>query len=295
MGSSSTRDFPSKRPMDESKRPVLGDISNHDYQGNPEYLPKTHSIDETPPGKKQRLMHPVHRMSTVKTANGKPASWTPEEDDALRQAVQTHNARNWKLIAESVPTRTDVQCLHRWQKVLNPILVKGYWTKEEDDRMVELVNMFGTKRWAAIARCLPGRNGKQCRERWCNHLDPKISREPWTEAEDMLLFLAHSRYGNKWADISKLLPGRSDNGIKNRWNTSVKKKAGELEQCTRFLNLEGPVDLSAAQKGLLPREGHCEQDHHAEQSEQVENSEIYQGFTSYSKVVVPEYPPSAQR
>lgn len=102
--------------------------------------------------------------------------------------------RNWKKIAESFLDRTEVQCLHRWQKVrspfcnylnlpclqsqrlkevfgaslsqvLNPELVKGPWTTEEDAKVIDLVNTHGAKKWSLIASCLPGRIGKQCRER----------------------------------------------------------------------------------------------------------------------------------
>jgi len=58
-----------------------------------------------------------------------------------------------------------VQCLHRWQKVLHPNLIKGPWTKQEDDTVVEMVQKYGAKNWSAIAQHLPGRIGKQCRER----------------------------------------------------------------------------------------------------------------------------------
>ncbi|CAL5328974.1 unnamed protein product [Camellia sinensis] len=63
-------------------------------------------------------------------------------------------------MAEYIPGRTDVQCLHRWQKVLNPELVKGPWTKEEDDCIIGLVEKYGCKKWSAIAKFLPGRIGK---------------------------------------------------------------------------------------------------------------------------------------
>ncbi|BBN12711.1 protein Mp3R-MYB6 [Marchantia polymorpha subsp. ruderalis] len=156
--------------------------------------------------------------------------WTQEEDETLSAEVARHGGRNWRQIATALPNRSEVQCLHRWTKVIHPGLVKGYWTKEEDDRMIELVAILGNKRWAAVARSLPGRNGKQCRERWCNHLDPQLKKTPWTGAEDLMLFLAHQRVGNRWAQIAKLLPGRSDNGVKNRWNTAVRKKEQQLEE-----------------------------------------------------------------
>ncbi|POO03932.1 GAMYB transcription factor [Trema orientale] len=99
------------------------------------------------------------------TRRSTKGQWTPEEDEILRRAVQRFKGKNWKKIAECFKDRTDVQCLHRWQKVLNPELVKGPWSKEEDEIIVELVNKFGPKKWSTIAQHLPGRIGKQCRER----------------------------------------------------------------------------------------------------------------------------------
>jgi len=71
-------------------------------------------------------------------------NWTAEEDDILRKAVETYKGKNWKKIAECFPGRTDVQCLHRWQKVLNPELVKGPWSKEVSSTVFhfEFVSLF---------------------------------------------------------------------------------------------------------------------------------------------------------
>ncbi|VVB14131.1 unnamed protein product [Arabis nemorensis] len=150
--------------------------------------------------------------------------WTAEEDEVLRKAVHNFKGKNWKKIAEYFKDRTDVQCLHRWQKVLNPELVKGPWTKEEDEMIIQLIQKYGPTKWSTIARFLPGRIGKQCRERWHNHLNPAINKEAWTQEEELVLIRAHQIYGNRWAELTKFLPGRSDNGIKNHWHSSVKKK-----------------------------------------------------------------------
>jgi hypothetical protein len=92
-------------------------------------------------------------------------SWSPEEDEALMKAIEIHKEKNWKLIAAQIEGRTPAQCMHRWKKVLNPSLVKGAWTKEEDAILIRLVQQNGPQNWTEIANQLNGRNGKQCRER----------------------------------------------------------------------------------------------------------------------------------
>jgi len=146
--------------------------------------------------------------------------WTAEEDERLREVVAAQGAKNWRRVAEILdcPGRTDVSCQHRWNKVLRPGLKRGAWTEEEDAVVKKMVMATGLEeiRWSVVADACPGRMGKQCRERWFNHLDPDINRAEWSPEEDRILYETHLVFGNRWTEIAKFVPGRTENAVKNR-------------------------------------------------------------------------------
>jgi hypothetical protein len=156
--------------------------------------------------------------------------WTHAEDDQLAALMSAAPTASWNSLLPFFPGKSAQQIAGRWGKVLNPNLVKGSWTREEDEAIIEFVSENGPRNWVKLAELLPGRIGKQCRERWTNHLSPSVARSTWSNDEDCRLVDLHRQYGNQWTIIASFMEGRTDNDVKNRWNSSLKRRIERIER-----------------------------------------------------------------
>ena len=150
---------------------------------------------------------------------------------ALMEIMKKYkNPKNWEPIADKLGLdKTPRECQDRWTRFLKPGSRKGQWTDEEDAIVVQAVQNSAEQlftRWSDLASRLPGRVGKQCRDRWVNHLNPEINHLPFSREDDLMLWEGHHDLGKRWVEIStKYFKGtRSENHIKNRWYSASFKK-----------------------------------------------------------------------
>lgn len=203
---------------------------------------QTYSARNLPPKRKypEVAPHTVHAPATKKkqgrpsksevTSTGPP--WDKEDTARLEKLMENYQGAGyskspqWDQIAANFPGRSAVDCLTQWHKMIprDQVRGKGSWTAEEDALLIEKHAFFGRK-WSKISEFLPGRAGKQCRERYVNHLDPNLKKgAEWTDDEEAILISLHKNHGNKWTLIANQLPGRSDNDVKNHFNSTISRK-----------------------------------------------------------------------
>jgi len=152
-------------------------------------------------------------LPTEKSSESYDSLYEPESSQKV-----TTDSKSKKISKGTAPKSTSAQ-------TPSPKSAKrNLWTSQEDAQVVELVKKFGTK-WAIVASNMKNRNGKQVRDRYINYLLPNIKTDIWTEQEDQLLINLTYEHGNKWKLISTFIPGRTENQVKSRYYTHLKKRA----------------------------------------------------------------------
>ena len=156
---------------------------------------------------------------------------SPEEDKILSKCINSKNIKNFSEISIKLSGRTINQCRMRWKKSKR-VLKKGQWSLHEDKLLKEWIEKNGPKYWEQCGQFIHGRSGKQCREHWINCLNPELIKGDWTTEEDFLIMHFYEKYNGSWKKIIYLFNGRSENSIKNRFFSQLRKLA------TNGMNIE---------------------------------------------------------
>ena len=150
--------------------------------------------------------------------------WSPEEDKILSNCIKKLNIKNFAEISKKIPGRTANQCRVRWKKI-RKVLKRGQFSLHEDELLKEWIEKIGPKHWEQCGKFIQGRSGKQCREHWNNCLNPELIKGDWTTEEDFLIMHFYEKYNGSWKKIIYLFNGRSENSIKNRFFSQLRKLA----------------------------------------------------------------------
>lgn len=151
----------------------------------------------------------------------KKIKWKKEEAELLIDLVQKYGEK-WTRIEQKIKTKSAKQCMQKYKNMVK-VERKGNWTEQEDKLLIEWVKVHGPNKWTECSRRIGGRCGKQCRERWMNTLDPGVKRGNWQETEQVIIFRQMKINWSSWAMISKKLPGRTENAIKNYFYSSLRR------------------------------------------------------------------------
>ncbi|CAD8189387.1 unnamed protein product [Paramecium octaurelia] len=214
-------------------------------------------IDSFPEDQEVFNIQQTNKLNLQTQPNKPKKNWTDDDKKVLiwlvgkwvtinKRDLKQLNDIDWSSIASMMPRRDAFKCKQKWLQMLKLPLQQAPWTLAEDNLLQKIIYEFQTQnkgnKWSQIATALNKandqqvhRNGKQCRERWNNHLNPNINRNPWQLSEDLDLMCLAKEFGKKWALISKKLKvARSENNVKNRFNCLLRKeksnKSGKKDQ-----------------------------------------------------------------
>ncbi len=174
--------------------------------------------------------------------------WTKEEDAKLIEIGKEFNFKDWKEISKKMHNRTPTQCSGRYKRI-KPGIIKGGWTKEEDEMVIKLIKEHG-KNWSIISNLILTKNSKQIRDRFINKLDKNVRNGKFTREEDGKILMYYTKFGRKWTKIASFFTGRTGDMIKNRYYSCTRKKINHIQRTNqKSSNLE--VDEYKKKKKII--------------------------------------------
>jgi hypothetical protein len=180
------------------------------------------------PGRNESQCWEKWRRMSKKAASTVSGAWTTDEEKKLVSAVETLGTTSWARIAVNVQGRNETQCRDKWQNMSKKAAAtaSGAWTAAEEIKLASAVETFGTTGWAKVAAKVPGRNEKQCRQKW-QYLSKKIAATvsgAWTVEEEKQMVSAVETFGaTSWDKIAANVPGRSETQCSSKWQKMYKK------------------------------------------------------------------------
>ena len=140
------------------------------------------------------------------------------------------------------------------QQAPRSVRVRKNFSEDEDDQLRQLVELHGDNNWLTIAQFMPGRDSRQCKERWNHYLSPNVRMEPWRPDEDDLLEMKVQEMGRKWKVMEVYFPGRTDINIKNRFNLLERRKRCEIRKAQKALQRRSTRYTMAPIPAQMPKE-----------------------------------------
>lgn len=190
-----------------------------------------------------RLRQSNRRPAKKKLAN----KWTEGEYCSLISLVRTQG-EDWTRIAAKLPNKTAKQCMQKFKNSQRSAK-KGNWMPQEDEILLRWVQENGATKWTECSKLIRGRCGKQCRERWVNILNPCVKKGNWSDEEQSLIFENLHRFHTSWSAMSKVLPGRTENSIKNYFYSSVRRlKSNPITHLLRDIHVAGKTSVAQVQE-----------------------------------------------
>ncbi|KAJ6241874.1 hypothetical protein M0813_23016 [Anaeramoeba flamelloides] len=200
--------------------------------------------------------------------------WDESMDRKMVELIEEHSEKCWDQIASHFDKHDEISCLLRYRHIFQIRSKKGTWSNVEDQILTKIVTKVGKENivWTKIAKLVPGRNSKQCRERWRNQLDPTIDRSPITGEEEEFLISKIAEIGNKWCKLATFFKGRPDNMLKNHWYSVLSLRL-QREKETQEKEQEQKQELEQEQEQEQEQEKEGDNAHEQKQEQEQEKDQ----------------------